>query len=168
MCAIWQVVCLCHDWDVVRERQGQSSPSMLECVEGMKIYLWTCFEWLWGFSCGGFFFSNNPLIGVCVHVYMWRVFPIGWRVLGLSLHMWGQLLPCIPILHFAATSTCLFLRLWYRQELAGGKTVLPFISACFSRQPPALLMPRVDPSAVLSFSCKLVLRNNYNLLNMQH
>lgn len=27
-----------------------------------------------GFSC--VLFSNNPLIGVCVHVYVWRAFPI--------------------------------------------------------------------------------------------
>lgn len=37
----------------------------------------------------------------------------------------------------------------------------------FSRQPPDLLMPMVDPNVELAFRYKFVLRNNCSLLNMQ-
>lgn len=45
-------------------------------------------------------------------------------------------------------------------KIGQGGRLFCHIHQCCSSQPPALLMPRVDPDAVLSSRCKLVLRNN--------
>lgn len=68
----------------------------------------------------------------------------------------GNCCPVIAVQYFAGIS---IFSLWdhgYRQDWAGGKTVLPHTLACFSRQLHALIMPRADPNAVLSSRCKLV------------
>lgn len=73
--------------------------------------------------------------------------------MGPAAALWS--VPCVLQQYLSAW-------LWYRQDWAGGGDC-SVTSVRFSRQPPVLIMPGVDPNALLSSSCKLVLRNNCNL-----